>query len=161
MNRESMKFQKIENDWKTKQESIKTWTSDPCGAVYTKYPIGSMDFFDAIRNFRYNQASPWLSKEVDFGKYRNRKILEVGCGVGMDSASFAKAGAIVTGIDLTPRSIELATKQFEIYGLKENFLLPMQRTFHFPKKASILFIPLEYYTTHQIFGKLLTKYIEY
>ncbi|PIP18789.1 MAG: hypothetical protein COX41_06355 [Candidatus Omnitrophica bacterium CG23_combo_of_CG06-09_8_20_14_all_41_10] len=53
----------------------------------------------------------------------------------MDSASFAKAGAIVTGIDLTPRSIELATKQFEIYGLKGEFFVADAENLPFPEES--------------------------
>lgn len=110
-------------EWKIKQEAIKTWSSDPCGAIYIKYPIGNKAFFDAFRNFRYTQGIPWLLEAVNFNKYRDKKVLEIGCGVGTDLASFAKAGAIVTGVDLTLRSVDLTAKQFELYGLNGEFLV--------------------------------------
>jgi len=47
-------------DWEIKRETIKTWTSDPCGAIYIKHPIGSKAFFDALRNFRYTKGIPWF-----------------------------------------------------------------------------------------------------
>jgi ubiquinone/menaquinone biosynthesis C-methylase UbiE len=37
-------------------------------------------------------------------------VLDVGCGQGIDVYCFAAAGASVTGIDLTPRHIELARR---------------------------------------------------
>ncbi len=38
----------------------------------------------------------------------NKKILDIGCGGGILSEAMAKNGAIVTGIDLAPQSIEIA-----------------------------------------------------
>ncbi|HDI52508.1 MAG TPA: class I SAM-dependent methyltransferase, partial [Bacteroidetes bacterium] len=49
--------------------------------------------------------------------YKNKRILEVGCGVGIDLVRFAQNGAIVTGVDLAPQSITLAKKNFEHHGL--------------------------------------------
>lgn len=127
-NRKSQKM----TDWEIKQEAVRTWSSDPCGAIYIKHPMGSKAFFDAYRNFRYSQGVPWISEIVNFNKYRDRKVLEIGCGVGTDLGSFAKAGAVVTGIDLTHRSVELATKQFEVYGLKGKFLVADAENLPFP-----------------------------
>ena len=48
------------------------------------------------------------------GDYSEKKVLEVGCGIGTDIYQFAKNGAIVTGIDLTDRAIELVKKRFDL-----------------------------------------------
>jgi 2-polyprenyl-3-methyl-5-hydroxy-6-metoxy-1,4-benzoquinol methylase len=50
--------------------------------------------------------------------YRNKKLLEVGCGVGIDLVRFAKEGAQVTGIDLSERAIQLARTNFEQRDIK-------------------------------------------
>lgn len=60
--------------------------------------------------------------------------MEIGCGVGTDLASYAKAGAIVTGCDLTFRSVELARSQFSAYGLKGKFLVGDAENLPFPSK---------------------------
>jgi ubiquinone/menaquinone biosynthesis C-methylase UbiE len=50
---------------------------------------------------------------VDFSAYWGKTLLEVGCGVGIDLVRFARAGAIVTGIDLSETAINLAGQNFE------------------------------------------------
>jgi len=120
------------NDWQIKQEAIRTWTNNPCGAVYVEHPVGSKEFFEAMRYFRYSRGCPYLLKEVDFANYKNKKLLEIGCGLGIDLVSFARAGAIVTGVDLTPRSIELCHEQFQIYGLEARFLVADAENLPFP-----------------------------
>ena len=46
--------------------------------------------------------------------------LEVGVGQGTDLVQFAKGGAEVFGIDITPRHLELAARNFEVRGLSAN-----------------------------------------
>lgn len=45
---------------------------------------------------------------TDHIKLNNKLVIDVGCGGGILCESLAKAGAIVSGIDLAPRSIEVA-----------------------------------------------------
>jgi SAM-dependent methyltransferase len=52
---------------------------------------------------------------------RGKSVLEVGCGAGVDLARFAKGGARVTGVDLTPSAIDLAKANFEQQGLTGDF----------------------------------------
>jgi 2-polyprenyl-3-methyl-5-hydroxy-6-metoxy-1,4-benzoquinol methylase len=51
---------------------------------------------------------------------RDKKVLDVGCGEGSNSVTLAKLGARVTGIDISPRSIEVAERKAEINGLTES-----------------------------------------
>ena len=44
-------------------------------------------------------------------------VLDVGCGQGIDLACYASAGARVTGIDLTPRHVQLAREHVAAMGL--------------------------------------------
>ena len=48
------------------------------------------------------------------GDLRGKTVLDVGCGEGTNSILLAKLGAQVTGIDISPKSIELAGKRAEI-----------------------------------------------
>jgi ubiquinone/menaquinone biosynthesis C-methylase UbiE len=108
---------------KEKLEAIKQWTNDPCGAVYSeKYAEGSKEFFEATTKNRYEQYAPWLKKLIDGIDVKGKTVLEIGCGVGTDLISFARNGANVIGLDLTPKHIELARKLFEVYGFSGDFI---------------------------------------
>jgi len=65
---------------------------------------------------RYD-LEPFIIKFAEFEHYKNKKILEVGVGLGADHQNFAEAGAILSGIDMTKRAIEYTRHRFEIFGL--------------------------------------------
>ncbi len=93
------------------------WQANPCGTKFARAEIGTRQFFDEVERHRY--ATEWHIPEViQFERWRNRDVLEVGCGLGTDGINFARAGARYTGIDLTESSIELVEKRFELERLK-------------------------------------------
>lgn len=58
-----------------------------------------------------------FSKEFRFrvlGDLTGKNVLDVGCGDGENAMNFAKLGAIVTGLDISPKAIELATRRAEV-----------------------------------------------
>ena len=83
----------------------------------TTQPVGTRGFFDDLDEYRFDKLR-YLPQLVDFGGYRDRRLLEVGCGIGTDLVRFARGGAAVTGVDLAERSIALATANFELHDLK-------------------------------------------
>lgn len=86
----------------------------------TPAKLGTKRFFEDIERIRYTDHA-YLLKIAGFNKYANKKVLEVGCGIGTDLSQFAKHGAIVTGTDLTSSAVELAKKRFKFFGLKGDF----------------------------------------
>lgn len=82
-----------------------------------KHPIGSKGFFEDLDEYRFDKLR-YLPKIVDFNGYKGKKVLEIGCGAGIDLIRFARGGADVTGIDLSETAIDLAKKNFNINGLK-------------------------------------------
>src|SRR4051795_4915126 len=78
----------------------------------TKHPVGSRGFFDDLDQYHFEKLHHLL-RLVDFDGYRERAVLEVGCGAGVDLARFARGGATVTGVDLAESAIELARANFE------------------------------------------------
>lgn len=87
-----------------------------------KHPVGTKGFFEDLDEYRFDKLR-YLPKVVDFNGYKDKEILEVGCGVGIDLVRFAAGGARVTGIDLAEQSVNLAQKNFAHHGLQGDLRL--------------------------------------
>ena len=85
-----------------------------------KSPAGTKEFFEEIEEYRYDKLN-YLEEAIGFARFEGKTVLDVGCGVGNDLARFAKAGAIVTGIDLAEHSVKLARDNFSFRGLEGDF----------------------------------------
>jgi SAM-dependent methyltransferase len=92
------------------------WNAHIHDLQMTRHPVGSREFFEDLDEYRFDKLR-YLLKLVDFGGYRGRRLLEVGCGIGTDLARFARGGAQVTGIDLSSTAIELARRNLELADL--------------------------------------------
>ena len=107
-----------------KQSARQQWTHDPCGARYgQKYEFATREFFDEVERHRYQEYAPWMPSVMGFDQFAGKELLEVGCGMGTDLLQFARGGARCTGVDLTPRSIELSRLHFALYHERARFLL--------------------------------------
>jgi ubiquinone/menaquinone biosynthesis C-methylase UbiE len=93
------------------QEISQYWDHHIHDLAIAKHPVGTKEFFTELDEYRFDKLR-YLPQVVDFGAYSGKKILEIGCGVGIDLVRFAKAGAHVTGIDLSQTAIHLAEKNF-------------------------------------------------
>jgi ubiquinone/menaquinone biosynthesis C-methylase UbiE len=93
------------------QEISQYWDHHIHDLAIARHPVGTKEFFTELDEYRFDKLR-YLPQVVDFGAYRGKKILEIGCGVGIDLVRFAKTGAQVTGIDLSQTAIDLAGKNF-------------------------------------------------
>lgn len=78
---------------------------------------------DPLTVERYATASPRRRFREEFRfrvlkDLRGKSVLDVGCGDGQNSVLLAKLGARVTGVDISPKSIELARIKAEINDVK-------------------------------------------
>lgn len=100
------------------------WGQDPCGAETAgENDLGTREFFDAVEHNRYTEYAPWMPRLMGFDEFAGASLLEIGCGMGSDLLQFARGGALCTGVDLTPRSIEITRHRFALYGNKGSFML--------------------------------------
>ncbi len=83
------------------------WNENIHDLEVVSHPVGTTEFFAELAAYRFDKLK-YLPERVDFGAFQGTKLLEIGCGVGIDLVRFAAGGARVTGIDLAERSIELA-----------------------------------------------------
>lgn len=102
-------------------EDVRTfWNANPCQAV-----LSSLDdrrqYFQEISDKRYGGREWHVPTVANFGAYRGKDVLEIGCGIATDGLEFARRGANYTGVDLTPHSIELARERFALFETKGRF----------------------------------------
>jgi len=98
------------------------WNRRPCNIRHSTKPVGSREYFDEVEARKYF-VEPHIPKFAEFERWRGKKVLEIGCGIGTDSINFARAGADVTVVDLSEESIELCRTRFKVFGLRANFYL--------------------------------------
>jgi 2-polyprenyl-3-methyl-5-hydroxy-6-metoxy-1,4-benzoquinol methylase len=83
----------------------------------------SRAFFDKADEVFYQWNEPRHTEKYKFGKifdydrYRGKKVLEIGCGMGCMAMNWAKNGAEVTAVDLNPVAVSQTRKRFELHGL--------------------------------------------
>lgn len=99
-----------------KREAIRQWTADPCGPTIAAAP-GTREAVEELLVGRRTYA-PWLARALAYESSAGLDVLDVGCGQGIDLVGYARAGAVTTGIDLTPRHVELAREHVEAVGLE-------------------------------------------
>jgi ubiquinone/menaquinone biosynthesis C-methylase UbiE len=126
------------------------WDEYPCGIQITHEEYGSKEFFEDInRKFHTTYAAYAHSEELlEFSSYRGKSVLEVGCGIGLDAIKFAKNGAQVTAIDLSPQNVELAKKYFGYHNLEATIEVGNAEQLRFPNNSFDLAIAIGvlYYT---------------
>lgn len=119
-----------------KQRAREQWSANPCGASAARdREFGTREYFDAIEKHRYEIDCRWIKQVIEFDLYKNKRLLEIGFGTGTDLLQFARGGARVTGVDLTPRSIEIAHRRFEVYGVSGEFAIGDGESLSFPDSS--------------------------
>jgi ubiquinone/menaquinone biosynthesis C-methylase UbiE len=92
------------------------WNRQSCGEVYATGDT-LIDRLDAQARARY-ELEPYIFDFARFSDGRGRDVLEIGVGMGADHLEWAKVSPrSLTGIDLTPRAIELTRARLDAYGL--------------------------------------------
>lgn len=100
------------------------------GAAVTSQSRGGQAYFEELERQRYRShrhLEPWIHSMQP-----GRSVLEIGCGVGMDSYRMARRGLRVTGIDLTDVAIETAKSRFAREGLDGTFEIGDAEKLRFP-----------------------------
>ena len=92
------------------------WDARPCNISHSAKPVGSREYFDEVEARKY-LVEPHIPAFADFSRWRGKRVLEVGCGIGTDSINFARAGARLTAVDLSSKSLNIAARRAEVMGV--------------------------------------------
>lgn len=107
----------MQTDPESLKQSVRAhWEQQACGTR----DIPSEDrrgFFVQLERERY-EMEPYIRDFARFERGRGQKVLEVGVGAATDFVNWARAGAELTGIDLTHEAVTLAQERLALEGLK-------------------------------------------
>lgn len=93
------------------------WDTRPCNIRHSPSKIGTRQYFDEVETRKYF-VEPHIPKFAEFEKWQGKKVLEIGCGIGTDTINFARAGAKVTAVDISEKSLDLAKQRAQVYSLE-------------------------------------------
>jgi 2-polyprenyl-3-methyl-5-hydroxy-6-metoxy-1,4-benzoquinol methylase len=102
------------------EEITNYWNNQPCNIKHSNKEIGSKEYFEEVTKRKY-LVEPHILEFANFSKYRNKKVLEIGCGIGTTAQSFMENGSIYEGIDISEKSINIAKKRLDIFNLTGKF----------------------------------------
>ncbi|THD37769.1 MAG: class I SAM-dependent methyltransferase [Sphingomonas sp.] len=104
-------------EWWTDNTMSYDWKSKAPGE-----PFSDPWFDDIDRRFLFgarlfSPADNPFVELMDLGTLAGKRVLEIGCGMGMHSEMLLKAGAKLTSIDISPTSAMATTKRLALRGL--------------------------------------------
>ncbi|MBN1359570.1 MAG: class I SAM-dependent methyltransferase [Sedimentisphaerales bacterium] len=108
---------------KTIDDVRRYWNARPCNIRHSPEQVGTRAYFDQVEARKY-LVEPHIPQFAEFARWQDKKVLEIGCGIGTDTINFARAGAHVTAVDLSEASLAVAQRRASVFGLQDRI------TFH-------------------------------
>lgn len=100
-------------------ETVKEyWDRRPCNIRHSPLTVGTKEYFDEVEHRKYF-VEAHIPAFAQFERWRGKRVLEIGCGIGTDTINFARAGAQVVACDLSAESIKVARARAEVFDLSD------------------------------------------
>ncbi len=122
-----------------KREIRKFWGNRPCGVSGSSHSPDTHAFYEETQGKRFvihsNLDQPFLREAIGFSKYTGNKILEIGCGIGVDALEWKLAGNQYVGMDYNFPSVQITRGRFEDAGCKGVFTNGDAENLPFPDES--------------------------
>lgn len=107
-----------------KSEVKAFWNRQSCETQYANSKKFSREYFEEIEQWRYADQ-PFIHSVAQFTRWHGKRVLEVGFGAGTDFIQWLRAGAIVSGVDLTEEALANLDHRIKVYELPQPECLKM------------------------------------
>jgi SAM-dependent methyltransferase len=107
------------------------WNRQSCDTDQARSEKHSREYFEEIEGWRYADQ-PFIHSFAQFTRYHGLRVLEVGFGAGTDFIQWVRAGARVSGVDLTEEALENLTHRLRVYGLPAPERIEVSDAEHLP-----------------------------
>ena len=107
------------------------WNAHIHDLAISPHAPGTAGFFDDLDEYHFDKLHHLL-RLIPFDGLAGRRVLDLGCGTGVDLARFARGGARATGVDLAETAIALARRNMAHRGLQAALLVGDGEALPFP-----------------------------
>jgi SAM-dependent methyltransferase len=89
------------------------------GSQAVPRPVGEPGTKEYFEKFAAHRAfiTPHIREFAAFPRWSDRRVLELGCGIGADAVEFLRAGAEYTGVDISRAALRQARQWFKSAGV--------------------------------------------
>lgn len=94
----------------------KYWDDRPCNIRHSDKDIDAAEYSAEVEKRKYF-VEPHIPSFADFPRWRDKDVLEIGCGIGTDSINFHRAGSNLTMIELSQKSLDVCLRRFAALDL--------------------------------------------
>ena len=102
----------------TEQAIREFWDAHPCGESQVEsLQRGSRGIFSAATMRFATSREAHILRRLDAIDFEGKRVLEIGLGQGADSEQIIRRGAIWSGLDLSPESINRVATRLRFRGL--------------------------------------------
>jgi 2-polyprenyl-3-methyl-5-hydroxy-6-metoxy-1,4-benzoquinol methylase len=122
------------------------WNRRPCNIRHSPLQVGTREYFDEVEKRKYF-VEPHIRDFARFDMWKDKKVLEIGCGIGTDTINFARHGALVTAVELSEKSLDIAASRAEVFGFVDSI-----RFLRGNAEELSAFVPVEPYDLVYSFG---------
>jgi SAM-dependent methyltransferase len=98
------------------------WNKRPCNVRHGTAPVGTPLWSEEVSIRKYT-VEPHIIQFADFARWKDKRVLEIGCGIGTDTLQFLGAGAEVVAVDASVESLRLAAARASQIDAPVQFIL--------------------------------------